>query len=80
MKTRDEREAVIDLRHALDDWLQFETESKRKVIARRRIDRPFGRLELAALDSAYRALTDGAISLTSRVKGQTISIIAERLR
>lgn len=72
----------IELRNSVEDWLQFETHSDRKVIARRHLRQSFAQNERIVLDQAVIALKSGLISLVARRndKTKTLTIIAERVK
>lgn len=75
-------DARIELRNSIDDWLQFERHSDRKVIARRHLRQPFAQNERIVLEQAMTALKAGLISLITRRNDRTksIIIIAERVK
>lgn len=74
------------IRSELADWHDFQPASKRKVIARRRMNRKLLSQEAIAMRAAWDMVLEGKISIVTKIdpqsfgSGAVVTYIAERVK
>lgn len=74
------------IRSELADWHDFHPASKRKVIARRRMNRKLLPQEAIAMRAAWEMVLEGQISIVTKIdpqgfgSGAVVTYIAERVK